>query len=817
MNLSPDAVLHTPPLTCWHTDDGLHFALDAERPNWVATDARGAWILGLVDGKRPLGELARLAQLDAHPVRNHLHVEAFVQAARRAGLVSDEPFRPAVYRGRSEHLKAWRLRELWLHTNDSCNLRCAHCLVSSGPECGAGLPTEVLSAAVDQAAELGVERVFFTGGEPFLRQDLFDLLEHVTRRRSLEAVILTNATLAGQARLRASLEALDRAKVRFQVSLDGGNAEENDPLRGPGSFEKAAAGLRLLSELGFETSLTAVPCRSNLAALPRLPALAKSLGASAFHLMWPHRRGRALSMLDDLPSPQELIALARATLEAARAAGIRFDNHESALLHVNGIAGVKNDLGMAGVEALCLASDGTIYPSAATANAPELAVGRFDGARPLLEVWQASEVVRRLRELSLLHNPVARADPLRFITGGGDLEHAYFWSGSFAGEDPWAGVAAALARDAMEELARRGRDRMNRRGLWDAPVVFHAMGEGALACGDEVPGAVRTLHSNCVLSFDVERPRALVQAFYGAAAQKADEGLCCPVRPSADDLAHIPKDVVDRFYGCGSPVADAALRPGEVAVDLGSGAGIDVFIAAKHVGREGRAIGVDMTDPMLAVAEENRPVVAANLGYDVAEFRKGFLEKVPVGDGEADCVTSNCVVNLSPDKRAVFAEIWRVLRSGGRVVLSDIVVDRAVPPHFRVNPHLWGECLSGALTEAELYAELERAGFCGIERLKRSRWRQVEGLEFSSVTVRAYKAERRALEVRDHLAVYHGPFKGVSDEAGQFFLRGEPVAVSAATAARLKRPPYAGAFTVHAPGGDRIGEGEPGPTSCCCG
>lgn len=818
MNLAPHTVLHAPPLTLWQSEDGLHFALDAERPSWLATDARGSRILGLVDGKRTIGEVARLAHLDPQPVRNFQHVESFLQAAWRAGLVSGEPLRPATYCGRADHLTAWRLRELWLHTNDSCNLRCSHCLVSSGPEGRGGLPAEVLSSAVDQAAELEVERVFLTGGEPFLRQDLFAVIEHVTRRHSLELVILTNATLAGQERLRPALEGLDRKKVRFQVSLDGATASENDALRGSGSFERAAAGLRLLSELGFETALTAVPCRSNLAALARLPALAKSLGASAFHLMWPHRRGRALSMLDDVPSAQELIALARATREAARAAGIRFDNQESALLRANAVPGVKNDLGMAGVESLCLSADGLLYPSAATANEPALAVGRFDGTRPLLEVWQSSEVVRRLRELSLLHNPAAREDPLRFITGGGDLEHAYFWSGSFSGEDPWAAVTAALARDAMEELARRGRDRLNRRGLCDAPVVFHAMGEGALACGDEVPGSVRTLHSNCVLAFDVERPRALVQAFYGAAAEKPDEALCCPVRPSAEDLSHIPKDVVDRFYGCGSPVADAALRAGEVAVDLGSGAGIDVFIAAKHVGPKGRAIGVDMTDRMLEIAQENRPIVAANLGYDAAEFRKGYLEKVPVGDEEVDCVTSNCVVNLSPDKRAVFAEIWRVLREGGRLVLSDIVVDRAVPPHFRVNPHLWGECLSGALTEAELYAELERAGFYGVERLKRSPWRNVEGLEFSSVTVRGYKGKKRALEVQGYRAVYHGPFKGVSDEAGQFFLRGEAVAVSAEAAARLQRPPYAGAFTVHAPDGAVLsGEGAAKPTACCCG
>ena len=815
MSLPSHAVLHAPPLTHWQSADELHFALDAEGPNWLATDARGAKILGLVDGRRTLSEVARLAEVSFDPVKAYQHVVDFIEAASRAGLVATEPFERVAYAGRAEHLAEWTLRELWLHTNDSCNLQCGHCLVSSGPEGGGGLSTEVLRDVIDQAVALGVERVFFTGGEPFLRKDLFSLIEHVTVHHGRELVILTNATLLE--RHRDALASLDRARVRFQVSLDGATAAVNDPLRGRGSFDKATEGLRLLSSLGFETSLTAVPCKANLETLAELPGLAKVLGATSFHLMWPHRRGRAMSRLDDVPSVEALLALTRATRDAALAAGIKFDNLESVRLRVNAVAGVKHDLGMAGVESLCLSSDGVLYPSAATANQSELALGRVDGEQSLLEVWQASALARELRGLSLVANPAARRDPLRFITGGGDLEHAYFWSGSFGGDDPWLPLASALVRDAMEELARRGRDRVNRRSGFDAPVVFHAMGEGALACGDEVPGAVRTLHSNCVLAFDVERPRALVREFYGAAAEKPDESLCCPVRPSAEDLKHIPQGVVDRFYGCGSPVGDAALKPGETMLDLGSGAGIDVFIAAKYVGRSGRAIGVDMTDRMLAVAEENRPIVAKNLGYDVAEFRRGFLEQVPVEDEQVDCVTSNCVVNLSADKRAVFGEIWRVLKQHGRVVFSDIVVDRAVPPHFRVNAHAWGECLAGALTEAELLAELERAGFYGIEKLKRLPWKTVDGYVFSSVTVRAYKAAGGAAEVLDHRAVYQGPFKGVSDETGQFFMRDQEVAVSAENAARLTRPPYAQSFVVYGPDGSVLpGAGWVKPTGGCC-
>jgi ubiquinone/menaquinone biosynthesis C-methylase UbiE len=148
------------------------------------------------------------------------------------------------------------------------------------------------------------------------------------------------------------------------------------------------------------------------------------------------------------------------------------------------------------------------------------------------------------------------------------------------------------------------------------------------------------------------------------------------VKPDAEDLAHIPPEVVERFYGCGSPVSAAAPQMGETLVDLGSGAGIDCFIASRRVGREGRVFGIDMTDEMLSIAHECQPKVAAALGYDNVEFCRGLLERVPLDDGTADIVTSNCVINLSPDKRSVFHEIWRVLKDHGRAVLADIVADR---------------------------------------------------------------------------------------------------------------------------------------------
>ena len=173
------------------------------------------------------------------------------------------------------------------------------------------------------------------------------------------------------------------------------------------------------------------------------------------------------------------------------------------------------------------------------------------------------------------------------------------------------------------------------------------------------------------------------------------------------------------------------------------------------------------------------------------------------------------MINLSPDKSRVFREIWRVLRDHGRVVIADIVSDRAVPPPMRMDGKLWGECISGALTEEAFLALLERSGFYGITILKKSFWKNVQGCNFSSVTVRGYKFEKKAgcHYIGQH-AVYLGPMKVTIDEEGHLFPRGTSVEVCTDTAAKLSCPPYAGSFVIT---GSDDGERESTASdeSCC--
>ncbi len=821
--LAVGAELHVPSLHLFG-DDGLTYAVDAEAPNWIAVEDRGRRILDQLS-RLPMTpeELVRwyAREYDQETGKAWVHVHDFLRALRGAGMLAEEPFARPPYPGRLALIQPAGLRELWLQINNACNLLCGHCLVSSGPGEAPGPPIDFLTGVVDQAAALGLERLYVTGGEPFVRRDVFTLLHHATETHGLDVILLTNATVF-QGRVRDELRALDPERVKFQVSIDGARPATNDAIRGAGALEKALEGARLLADLGFDLSLTTVTTCRNLRELPEIPSIVKSVGASSQHLMWTHRRGRALGSTNGFfPEIDALLAAVMATVHATDEAGVVLDNVAVVKRRVNGVPGVKYDFGNGGWDSLCVFYDGKVYPTAALAGEPKLVCGDAvsDGLEKILET---SSVVRQLRQATVARKPAAGDDPFRFLTGGGDWEHAWCFSGGDPlAPDPYYRIGHALVRHVMTTLGKEKRDRLNRRSGYDAPVVLHAMGEGAIAC-DTADGAlaerpVLTLHSNCVLSFDVDRPRAKVREYYAAAAETPKADLCCPTKYDDAAIAHIPQDVLDRFYGCGSPISGAGVRPGETVVDLGSGAGIDVFIAAKLVGPTGRAVGVDMTDPMLAIAEENRSKVAAALGYDVVEFLKGFLEAIPMATRSTDLVTSNCVVNLSPDKPRVFEEIWRILKNHGRFLISDIVSEEPVPPHLKVDPELWGECLVGALTEEEFLTQLERAGFYGLTVLGKTYWKEVEDYPFYSVTVRGYKFEKsEGCVYQGHQAVYLGPGKAFVDEEGHLFPRNEPYEVCTDTVAKLGKPPYARMFAILEPGDDRVSYACCDTGDACC-
>ncbi|MFQ6057564.1 MAG: arsenite methyltransferase [Anaerolineae bacterium] len=210
---------------------------------------------------------------------------------------------------------------------------------------------------------------------------------------------------------------------------------------------------------------------------------------------------------------------------------------------------------------------------------------------------------------------------------------------------------------------------------------------------------------------------------------------------SPQELEGLPESVTDIALGCGNPTALAGLQPGEVVLDLGSGGGIDCFLAARQVGPTGRVIGLDMTPQMIELAREN----ARKLGTANVEFRLGEMEAMPLEDASVDVIISNCVINLSPDKDAVFAEAFRVLKPGGRLSISDIVTRGDLPEAIRNDPQAWAACVAGALAEEVYLEKIRRAGFQGVEVVSRSYAELDEpslgglGRQVYSVKVRARK------------------------------------------------------------------------------
>ncbi len=821
MEINDKSVLYAPDY--YHIEeDSLHLFIDPEMPNWIITDEKGSRILADIKNCKDVKALIcnHADNLDMDCTRARLEVHTFLRDLIRSGFLTSGPVEKFDYTGRADYILADRLNELWIHTNNSCNLTCSHCLVSSSPSADKGLPTETIKRVIDEAAILGTNRFYFTGGEPFMRKDIFELIDYVCGHRNSELIILTNGTLLKGETIEG-LQGFDSKDLKIQISLDGSRPEINDPLRGKGSFGQIVQGIKNIIEAGYSPTVTTVVTNSNIEDIPETTRLLAQLGVKTHHLLWAHRRGRITDNGNKSILPTDkVIDVTRRVKVIAGESGISVDNHDSYKLRVNGRRGTRYDLGNACYDSMCIYSNGEVYPSASFAGHEGLKCGSILDSS-LREIWENSNMSKAFRNATLQNKEKCRGCHVKFICGGGDIEHSFFYSekgfwletDKFPPDvgihalDPYCDLHREIIKDVMFELAEVRKKMMDRKTGFSAPVVLRSMGEGAVVCGadDRMPdsqivniqSSVSTLHSNCVLSFDVDKPRSIVREFYGRAAVEPQEELCCPTGNSPEDTSHIPREVLDRFYGCGSPTIAAEVSEGEIMVDLGAGAGIDCFIAAKKVGSKGKIYGIDMTDEMLKVARENNHLVAVNLGYDIVEFRKGFLEDIPVEDGTVDLITSNCVINLSPDKKAVFNEMWRILKDHGRIVISDIVSLEETPPYLKLNRQLWGECISGALTEDEFMAYLEQAGFYGLQTLSRVFWKEVEGYSFYSVTLRGYKFEKKKGCVYvGQKAIYHGPYKAVTDEEGHLFPRNEPVEVCTDTAAKLSKLPYAGQFTI---------------------
>lgn len=313
--------------------------------------------------------------------------------------------------------------------------------------------------------------------------------------------------------------------------------------------------------------------------------------------------------------------------------------------------------------------------------------------------------------------------------------------------------------------------------------------------------------------YDVEHE---VRRRYAEGSRQVEIDLCCPIQYDQKYLDVLPQEIVEKDYGCGDP--SIYVNKGETVVDLGSGAGKICYILSQKVGHEGKVIGVDFNDAMLCLARKYKDEMAIRIGYRNVDFIKARIqdlalnldlaqkwiaahpihrietlslfesecdrlrkESPAIPSESVDIVVSNCVLNLvrSEDKIRLFQEIYRVLKRGGRAVISDIVCDENPTEEIRNDPKLWSGCIAGALREDSFLKSFENAGFYGVEILQyqTSPWQVIDGVEFRSMTVRAFKGKEGPCLERNHAVIYKGPWKCVTDDDGHTLFRGNRMAV----------------------------------------
>lgn len=699
--------------------EGMPVYVREDPPDWfVPNRAADQALKSLLQGKALNGDL-------------HLQ--------RLLGRVDTGPVKD--YQGRGQALKLDRLREVWFHVTDRCNLLCSHCLVSSGPGERGEMVADRIEGIAGQAHGLGARLFALTGGEPFMHGEIRRIIEALLALDGTNVVILTNGTLLTHHQ--RDLRKWPRDRVHLQVSLDG-LEETHDRIRGSGTFGRLMAGLAWLKaeEIPYTVSMCVI--RENLQEMEDVVDLAARIGAGNVHFMWGFGRGRAKGA--GTVAPEAAFHQMRRAADKARRVGMSIDNIETLRAQVFAPVGTRYDGSVAGWESIAVGPDGKVYPTPATVGIEALGC-EVNGN--LSEAWQENPVLERLRQTTVS----TLGMPLRYFLGGGDFDHSYVFSGELAGGDPYYPLYLKTFLWLITQEAASQRDE-------GPPALRLKMGEVLESCGPH--GAVALVHNNCLLSVADAKGHRPVASFYADAARMPNEEILNPVQYPEALVDHISDEHLVRRYGCGSPVVDARLQAGECVLDLGCGGGVECYIAARLVGRGGRVIGLDMLGEMLSLAGRGRTYVAQALGYLNAAFCGGKLEDLPLATETIDVVISNCVINLSVNKRKVFREISRVLKRGGRVVVSDVVCEREPGPEIRNDDILKGQCLAGAMVQQDLFGLVEESGLISLRVLGRFPYRNVKGHPFYSLTFEAYKpgmAER----VR---VIYRGPHASVVTHHG---------------------------------------------------
>ncbi len=414
------------------------------------------------------------------------------------------------YDFRNEQLELDSLRECWFHLTNRCNMKCGHCMFKSSPHARDELSKVDCSRMIHEAYELGCRLYYFTGGEPFLSGAFSTSLRETLGLSDTHAVILTNLSLISQKK--GLLREVPRERLHFQVSIDGLGAN-HDSLRGPNAYRRLKNDLNTLKALGFPVTLSMTVTHRNVHEMEKVIDVASLMGISNVHYLWLFQKGNADNTL--FVKPGKIFSHLKDAQKLSEKAVVKIDNVEILRPQVFSCPGTRYDLSNAGWQSLAVGPDGYIYPTPALIYTKEMRCGHI--REGLQQVWRNSEALKRVRGASLNSSEAYRRNPLRYIVGGGDIDHSYIHGGRITDSDPYVELYNSIFKWLTVREA-------NRFGTDGYPSIRPRMGETLGDCPAE-GNRIFFTHPNCVLSLPGNDNRTRINQFYSRAAEDTQEEI----------------------------------------------------------------------------------------------------------------------------------------------------------------------------------------------------------------------------------------------------------------------------------------------------
>ncbi len=717
-----------------HNDYPLYIL--PEQPYWFVPNKAGDTIIKTFIETGDIYSAAKT--LDLKFSSQAIAAETFIESILKK--IEDK-----VYTGRGEKVECTYPKEVWLHITNRCNLKCRHCLFSEHLNDGLEIEKSKLIFIIDSLLDIGTNVFIFTGGEPLVYQEIVDIVRYIhTKSRDSKVAFLTNGIPLKNLYTEFQSKC-DVDRLHFQLSCEG-TFQRYENIRGV-SFESLLESIKILINGNFNFTLGV-----DLLSKEFDIEFFMKMGVKNFHFLYHIPNGNGKNFDKNIVTAQfESLYKYR---ETAKKYNANIDNFYSIATQVFTYPNLKHDLTSAGIESFAIGPDLKVYPTAATIFIQDLCCGDIL-TNTLSDVWINSATLRKLRELSVKDIPDLKYDDWKFINGGGDLDLSFFYSGEIFGKDPFIQIYNNIIKSMIVEEAAifDKKDKL--------PRILFETGDRIEDCGKK--GEVFLTHSNCLLTFATSSGIEAVQSFYKRAAINENVDI---LNPFIENLraSNIPEENISKSYGCGSPVNHISLKRGDYILDLGSGSGVETLIAADLVGDIGCVVGIDMLDEMLTLSQKAKN----SKGAKNITYIKGFIENLPFSDDFFNFVMSNCVINLSHNKKMVFREIFRILKNSGKMVVSDVVSEKTLPISFLQNDKLKGECLSGSMTEEQLFDSLALVGFKNIKVLSRVPYRVEQGFKFFSLTFSAQKFSQHNKKT----VYYPGPSRYFVNDDLQFYRAG---------------------------------------------